>query len=152
MPLPLQKMREILFLLLYCHDFAECTEEDSTALVMRELEVAKRYMLEAQAQKKLVVEKMGTIDGLISQAAASYEFQRIPHIERNILRLGVYELFYAPGLPAKVAIAEAVRLSRKFASPESASFVNAVLDAIYRSNMEGPEKHAESSLCSVRAE
>jgi N utilization substance protein B len=119
---------------------------------MRELEVAKRYMLEAQAQKKLVVEKMSTIDALIAQAASSYEFQRIPHIERNILRLGVYELFYAPGLPAKVAIAEAVRLSRKFASPESASFVNAVLDAIFRSNMEGPEKNEEAALCSVRAE
>lgn len=139
MSLPLQKMREILFLLLYSHDFAECSEEDSTALVMRELAVAKRYVTDAQAQKKLVIEKIGTIDGLISQAASAYDFQRIPHIERNILRLGVYELFYAPGLPAKVAIAEAMRLARKFASPESASFVNAILDAIYRSNMEGAE-------------
>src|SRR5438094_189836 len=99
MSLPLQKMREILFLLLYSHDFAECSEEDSTALVMRELAVSKRYVLEALAQKKLITEKLSTIDGLISQASSSYEFQRIPHSERNILRLGVYELFYAPGLP-----------------------------------------------------
>lgn len=151
MSLPLQKMREILFLLLYCHDFAECSEEDSTCLVMRELAVAKRYVMDAQAQKKLVIEKIPAIDGLIAQAASSYDFHRIPHIERNILRLGVYELFYAPGLPAKVAIAEAVRLSRKFASPESASFVNAVLDAIYRSNMEG-DKDEETVACTLRAE
>ncbi len=145
MSLPLQKMREILFLLLFSHDFTDCSEEDSISLVMRELSVAKRYVLEAQSQKKLIVEKISTIDSLISQAASSYDLQRIPLVERNILRLGVYELLYVPSLPAKVAIAEAIRLSRKFASPESASFINAILDSIYRSNTLGEAAH-ESSL------
>lgn len=152
MVLPLQKMREILFLLLYSHDFADGVEDESVALVMRELEVSKRYVLEAKAQKNLIIEKISTIDGLIASAASSYEFARIPHIERNILRLGVYELFYAPGLPAKVAMAEAVRLTRKFASPESASFVNAILDAIYRSNMEGNEQDENVLACTMRTE
>ncbi len=149
MPLPLQKFREILFLLLYSSDFAECSEEDSIFLVMRELSVSKKYVLEACVQKRCIMEKIDTIDDLIRGASSAYELHRIPHIERNILRLGVYELFYREGLTAKIVIAEALRLAHKFASPESTSFVNAILDTIYR----GKEKNGERSVaCSVRAE
>jgi len=141
-------MREIIFLLLYSHDFAECSEEDSTPLVMRELAVARRYVHEAQVQKNLILEKLPQIDEQIKQAASAYEFERIPRIERNILRLSVYELLYTPDLPAKVAMAEAMRLARKFSSAESASFVNAILDAIYNSGA----VHESTPLSTVCAE
>ncbi len=132
MALPQQKFREILLMLLYSHDFSRGDEEDSTAMVMRELSVAKKYVLEAHDRRRLIEEKLEAIDRMIAEVAVSYEFARIPGIERNILRLGAYELFHVPSLPPKVALAEAVRLSRKFASPEGATFVNAILDALYQ--------------------
>lgn len=132
MVLPQQKLREILLLLLYSHDFVQGEEEDSSALVMRELAVSKKYVLQAHKVRREIGIKLSTIDEKITEAATAYEFNRIPRTERNILRLGVYEILYSPHVPGKVAIAEAVRLARKFASPEGATFVNAVLDAIYQ--------------------
>lgn len=134
MSLPQQKFREIVLLLLYSHDFAHGEEEDSSALVMQELKVSKKYLLQAHELRRLIETKQGEIDQQIVETATSYEFDRIPRIERNILRLSIYELLYSPQIPGKVAIAEAIRLARKFASPESATFINAVLDAVYRRN------------------
>jgi N utilization substance protein B len=132
MTLPQQKFREIVLLLLYSHDFSDGDEEDSSALVMQELKVSKKYLLQAQELRRSIESKFEELDQRIKETATSYEFERIPRIERNILRLGAYELLYSPQIPGKVAISEAIRLSRKFASPESATFVNAVLDAIYK--------------------
>ena len=49
--------------------------------------------------------------------------------------MGVYELLYDESIPPKVAISEAMRLAKKFGTPESATFVNALLDAIYKSSL-----------------
>jgi len=136
MPLPKQKFRELVLLLLYSHDFSQGEEEDCLNLVMQELKVSKKHLLEAQNLRRAVEAKKEAIDAEIQTNATAYEFERIPGIERNILRLGAYEILYSQEIPGKVAIAEAIRLSRKFASPESATFVNAVLDAIYRKSQD----------------
>ncbi|MBS3905309.1 MAG: transcription antitermination factor NusB [Simkania sp.] len=133
MALSQQKIREILLLLLYSYDFVQGDDEDAMALVMKELAVPKKYVLQAQEVRREIEAKLPLIDEKITRAATAYEFNRIPRIEQNILRLGVFELLYSPHIPGKVALAEAVRLTRKFASPEGATFVNAVLDAIYHS-------------------
>ena len=61
-----------------------------------------------------------------------YDIDRIHSVERNVLRLGIYELFFDPEIPPKVAIAEAIRMSKKFGTPESVSYVNAIMDNIYK--------------------
>ena len=131
MPISPQKNREILFLLLYSDDFGG--GEDVTDIVMAQLAVTKRIVREAYLQKEKIVEKKETLDLMITEHSTSYEFERIPRIERNVLRLGVYEIMYDSAIPPKVAIAEAIRLTRKFATPESATFVNAILDSILKS-------------------
>lgn len=131
MALPQQKIREILLLLLFSHDFVQGKEEDSCDLVMGELSVSKKYVLQALEVRQAIEPKLPIIDEKIAKATTAYEFDRIPRIERNILRLGVFELLYCPHVPGKVALAEAVRLARKFASPEGSTFINAILDAIY---------------------
>lgn len=130
MKLPQQKFREIVLLLLYSRDFSQGEGGDSFALVMQELKVSKKYLFQAQEICCLIESKFEELDQHIKETATAYEFERIPRIERNILRLSAYELLYSPQIPGKVSIAEAIRLSRKFSSPESATFVNAVLDAI----------------------
>ena len=131
MPLSLQKFREILFHLLYSSEFG-CSGEDAAPLIMRQLEVTKSSLRLAQEMMLKVLEKKELIDSLIKEQSKDYDFERIPRIERTILRLGVYELLFSTTAPPKVAISEALRLSRKFATPESATFVNAILDAIYQ--------------------
>lgn len=134
MALPQQKFREIVFQLLYSHDLAQADDEDMIAMMMPQLEVTKKNLLEALSRRKEIQEKLHELDQLIAQTSESYEFERIPGIERNILRLGVFELLFSQ-IPHKVAIAEAIRLTRKFATPEAATFVNAILDKLYQTRV-----------------
>jgi N utilization substance protein B len=128
MPASLQKMREILFYLLYSADFGG--DEESIALIMQQLAVTRSEVRKAQEQANAMRAKQQEIDQLITERSKEYDFNRIGRVERTILRLCSFELLFST-VPPKVAIAEAIRLTRKFAAPESAAFVNAVLDNIY---------------------
>lgn len=134
MPMPLQKFREIVFQTLYSIDMGHASEADMIPFLMNELETTKKVIKTAQDRVRQILEKKSEIDALITKTSQSYEFERIQNVERNILRLGVFELLFDNEIPEKVAISEAVRLSRKFGTPESASFVNAILDSIYKSS------------------
>lgn len=132
MSLPQQKFREIVFQLLYSYDLGKSHEEDMLPLIMKELSVTRKAVKEAAERAQKIQEMWPEIDKEITQSSQSYTFERIQSVERNILRLGVYEILYDEEIPPKVAISEAIRLARKFGSPESANFVNAVLDHIYK--------------------
>ena len=86
------------------------------------------------------VEKSGEIDALISGHAEHWRIERMPAVDRNILRLAIYELRNT-GTPPAVAIDEALELARRFSTEESVQFVNGVLDAV---NKEG---FKEGSRC-----
>ncbi len=143
-----QKFREIVFQLLYCNDFEVAQEEDVGAFMMGEFALSGRSMRSAQERKAQIGAKLPEIDQKIAEASSGYTFDRIPRVERNVLRLGIFELFYDEAIPPKVAIAEAIRLARKFASPEGGSFVNAVLDTLYQ-QVEEPNERPEEQLGSI---
>ena len=134
MALPPQKFREIVFQLLYSSDFAPLDPEHSIPFMMGELKVTRRSMVEAHARVCAIAEKLGEIDEKIAASSTSYSFDRISRVERTILRQGIFELLFDPDLPPRVAIAEAIRLCRKFGTPESAQFVNAILDDVLKQN------------------
>jgi transcription antitermination protein NusB len=69
----------------------------------------------------------GEIDQLISSLAQGWTLARMPAIDRNVLRLGAYELLYSPDVPEGVAVSEAVELVGRLSTDESATFVNGVL-------------------------
>lgn len=132
MPLPPQKFREIVFQLMFCAAF-DCEALDGTALMlMNELKVTKRAVLDACDRARQVLSRLDEIDEKIRAASNEYQFDRISSAEKCALRLGFYEILFDSSLPNKVAIAEAIRLTRKFGTPESADFVNAILDTIYK--------------------
>lgn len=135
MSLPQQKFREIVFQLLYSYDISKTTDEEMISLLSAELAVTKKAVRTAMERVLLIISKIPEIDKLISQIALQYNFERIQSVERNILRLGTFELFFDDAIPPKVAIAESIRLARKFGSPEAASFVNAILDNLYKTSL-----------------
>lgn len=140
-----QKFREIVFLLLYSADFHNDQEEVLISIIMAELNVTKKGVRDAIKIKDQILEKQKEIDIKIQSSSKSYLFDRILGVERNVLRLAVYELLFSQSVPPKVAITEAIRLTRKFATPEAATFVNAVIDAIYiASKMEMSDAAGES--------
>jgi N utilization substance protein B len=77
-----------------------------------------------------VVENMREIDKRISKYAANWQLERMAFVDRNIMRLGCFELIFREDIPPKVAINEAVELAKKYSGSESGKFVNAILDQI----------------------
>ena len=82
------------------------------------------------------VEHVAEVDARISKHAEHWRIERMPAVDRNVLRLAVYEMTRG-GTPAPVSIDEALELARKFSNEESVQFVNGVLDAIHRSMAHG---------------
>jgi N utilization substance protein B len=77
-----------------------------------------------------VVAHQPTIDEKISKYTANYELRRISAVDRNILRMAIYEMFFADDVPPIVAINEAIDIAKKFGTEESGKFVNGVLDRV----------------------
>lgn len=136
MALSRQKFREIVFHLLYCQDLSEADGEDMIPFMMREFFIPRKTVAEAQAFKEKAMQERNELDQLIRKASENYAFERITRVELNILRLALFEWLKAD-VPPKVAISEAIRLSRKFGGPEGAAFVNAILDKIYQETGNG---------------
>lgn len=90
---------------------------------------------------KGVGEKVDYLNQVITKAAPKWPIPQITLVDRNVLRLGIYELLFADreGVPPKVAINEAIEIAKKFGGPSSGRFVNGVLGTIYK-EMGEPQK------------
>jgi transcription antitermination protein NusB len=77
-----------------------------------------------------VIARQATIDEKITKYTANYELRRISAVDRNILRMAIYEMLYAEDVPPIVAINEAIDIAKKFGTEESGKFVNGVLDRV----------------------
>lgn len=75
-------------------------------------------------------ENMEGIDRIINKYSKHWRLSRMPTIDRNILRMAIYELAYLRNIPPPVTINEAVELAKKFGTEESGSFINGILDRI----------------------
>ena len=73
------------------------------------------------------------IDELIQRASTNWKIERMARVDRNILRLAVYEILKRSDVPVKVTLNEAIELSKKYGSEESSAFVNGILDRIANS-------------------
>ena len=72
------------------------------------------------------------LDALISQYAEGWTLERLPAVDRNLLRLGIFEVLYVDDVPDAVAVSEAVNLARDLSTDESPGFVNGVLGHVAR--------------------
>lgn len=83
---------------------------------------------------KGVTDHIKEIDNIIAKAAPEWPLDKIAIIDRNILRVGLYELLYADPneVPPKVAINEAIEIAKNYGGPNAARFINGVLGTIYR--------------------
>jgi N utilization substance protein B len=77
-------------------------------------------------------EKLPEIDRIIAQRAEGWRLERLHSVDRNILRLAVYELCYREDIPLQVAINEAVELAKKYGGEHSPAFINGILDRIWK--------------------
>jgi N utilization substance protein B len=90
-----------------------------------------------------IIANLKKIDKIITEYAPDWPVDQITVIDRNILRLGIYELAFVKEVPPKVAINEAIELAKSYGGPSSGKFVNGVLGAIFK-NM-APEEAASNA-------
>jgi len=79
------------------------------------------------------------IDNEISRYAKNWKLERLLNIDRNILRIAIFELLYCDDIPGKVTLNEAIDLAKAFGSKDSPRFINGILDRIYASLTEKKE-------------
>ncbi|MFZ2804614.1 MAG: transcription antitermination factor NusB [Patescibacteria group bacterium] len=120
---------------------------DVNQLIERNLEEFAPQLDEKDFAKKLIkgiAETQEDLDATISRFAPDWPLAKITVVDRNVLRIGTYELKYDPEIPSKVAINEAIELAKTFGGESSGKFVNGVLGAVYRNQVaEGIEKEAD---------
>jgi transcription antitermination protein NusB len=91
-----------------------------------------------------VIDHSKDIDEKLTQFAPDWPIENMTLVDRNILRIGVYELVYNQNIPSKVAINEAIEIAKSFGGETSGKFVNGVLGAIFKDQMAaGVEKEAD---------
>ena len=98
--------------------------------MQEEREVTAEIKDFAEQLVKGVSENLERIDREISQYATNWKLERMAVVDRNILRIGCYELLLREDIPPKVSINEAVELAKKFSGFQAGKFVNGVLDKI----------------------
>ncbi|MCX7966453.1 MAG: transcription antitermination factor NusB [Syntrophorhabdaceae bacterium] len=79
-----------------------------------------------------VKQDMEKIDAYIDSSCENWNLNRITYVDRNILRIGVFEMIFSIDCPPKVAINEAIELAKKYGSEESKNFINGVLDRVLK--------------------
>ena len=109
-------------------------EKLSEIIAFNRTEFAPKFDDEAFVEQLVhgVMEHREEIDGLITKFAPDWPLDTLTLIDRNILRLGTYELKFSDAIPAKVAINEAIELAKGFGGQSSGRFVNGVLGAVYK--------------------
>ncbi len=90
------------------------------------------------------IEHQSVIDDLIRKNTQNYELARISAVDRNVLRVAIYEMLHCPEIPPVVSINEAIEIAKKYSTEESGRFVNGVLDQI-RASLSRPARTAEQT-------
>ena len=140
--------RSIVLQSLFEWDFRDRTDGSLESAVARNAEEFSPGSSDVSFMQELalgVAKKRPEIDTIIVKAAPDWPLDKISNVDRNILRVGLYELLFADReeVPAKVAINEAIELAKSFGGENSGKFVNGVLGSVYK-EMGEPGKDAVS--------
>ncbi|MDD5439415.1 MAG: transcription antitermination factor NusB [Candidatus Omnitrophica bacterium] len=134
------KARECAIKVLYAMDITKDTSEvclddfwKNQDVTNEEIKIFTTYLV------KGVEGHYGDIDAVISKYATNWQIDRMAAIDRNILRMAVFELLHDQDIPSKVTINEAVEIAKRYGDKDSGKFVNGVLDKI---NKEESKKSA----------
>jgi N utilization substance protein B len=124
------KARERALQALYQIDVAAQGIDDALGRFWKSFEPVEREVMDlAEALVRGVAEHRRTIDDTIERISTNWRLDRMAKVDRNVLRLAVYELLRTD-VPVKVVINEAIELGKKFGSESSGAFVNGVLDRV----------------------
>ena len=138
--------RELALNVLYQVDVAKIPAEEAlkTALANTDIDVTAAEFTIALVEGTLANRK--EIDKKLRKLSVGWELERQPAVDRNILRMAIYEILCVEQIPASVSINEAVELAKKYSTEESGRFINGILGALVRQT-EGNKE--DNNACSA---
>ncbi len=122
--------REMALQILYCMDMLEEQSQDLYEALSALLAPKQQPSAFCRRLVEGVMDRREELDGIIEQHSSNWRIYRMSGVDRNLLRLAVFEMLCCDDIPAKVAINEAVEIGKKFGTEETGPFVNGVLDGI----------------------
>ena len=141
-----RQARMIALQTLYEYDIAQHTPTEVLQRHVEERQLPAPVVEYAEALVLGVNEHLVDIDAHIQSAAREWPLQQMARIDKNILRLAIYEILFNNTVPAKAAINEAVELAKIFGSDTSSRFINGVLGTIFNRAQQPPIPTAESEV------
>lgn len=125
------KVRELALKLLFQIDLGGNTLEETISLARVNIKAAEPIWNLAEVKVRGILDNLSTIDSLIREFTKEWgDIDRLTSIDRNILRIGIFELLFEDDVPTGVVMAEAVRLAELYGTENSARFVNGVLCSV----------------------
>lgn len=132
-----RKARELALQALYYLDMNQCDSEVDYKRFCINFPPSKNVQPFLDMLVKGVLQHRSDIDALIERHSRNWKVSRMSCVDRNVLRIAVYELLYCPDIPSKVTINEAVDVVKKFGTVESGAFINGIIDSIRKSQESG---------------
>ena len=140
------RARQVVLQLLYQDDLnPEIAATAITQFLRKELNRNASLMDFALSLLDGVREHRAELDQVLAGKAENWSLERMAAVDRNILRLGAYEILYA-GTPGQVVINEAVELAKQFGAQQSAAFVNGILDRVMHQGRQGETKETSRNI------
>ncbi|MCR4397434.1 MAG: transcription antitermination factor NusB [Firmicutes bacterium] len=135
-----RKAREIALRVLFQVDVARADPDEAMSLLLSEHHVAPEIVSFAEEIVKGTLEHLEDIDKRLAELSRDWTLERMANTDRNILRMGCFELMYREDIPRSVAVNEAVELAKAYGGPDSGKFVNGILGRIVQDldNSRGP--------------
>ncbi|HXH76380.1 MAG TPA: transcription antitermination factor NusB [Bacteriovoracaceae bacterium] len=124
--------------------FQDMKKENDTVEIFQRLQEFKETLgIELTAESQVYVTTLvkgifkthTELDEILVKYLKNWKLSRISKIERTIFLMGIYELKYHPEIPGKVVINEAIELGKKYSTKESASFLNGILDSVFKQEL-----------------
>ena len=115
---------------LFCIDMRQTDPGQILELFCRNFSLSKKVLPFFIKLINGVLQERDQIDGIIEQISSNWKVSRMACVDRNIIRIAVYELLCLTDIPAKVSINEAIDIGKKYGTEESGAFINGVLDSI----------------------
>lgn len=125
-----RKSREMALQALFCMDTLGDDSEEMIQELCTLLEPQEKVRPFGLELVRGVVAKKAEIDGRLAETSSNWKLARMDYVDRNVIRIAVYEMLFCNDIPEKVAINEAIDIGKKYGTEKSGAFINGILDSI----------------------
>ncbi len=125
-----RKARELAIQALFYIDMSQNDSKEAVKLFCENFVTSKRNLSFFFRLVNGVSKAMPEIDSVVERFSSNWKISRMSIVDRNIMRVAVYEMLFCDDIPSKVSINEAIDIGKKFGTEESGAFINGILDSI----------------------